>query len=191
MEELFLKVLNMSITATYVLIAVLVLRLLLKRAPKWISCLLWCLVLFRLVCPISLSSAFSIFSRLGKTASAGSGIEYIPMNIGMMAAPQVNVGVTSANTVINHVLPAATPVASVNPMQVLVFIGTCIWLAGFALMLIYSVVFYLRLKNRRCEATLLTENVFEIDKIASPFVCGLIKSKIYLPFSLSENLNRL
>jgi beta-lactamase regulating signal transducer with metallopeptidase domain len=187
MEELFLKVLNMSITATYVLIAVLVLRLLLKRVSKWISYSLWSLVLFRLVCPISLSSAFSIFGRLGKAASTGSGIEHIPMDIGMMAAPLVDIGVTSANTVINHVLPAATPAASVNPMQILLFIGTCIWLAGFALMLIYSVISYLRLKNRMREATLLSGNVFVTDKIASPFVCGLIKPKIYLPFGLSEN----
>ncbi len=192
MEELFLKILNMSITATYVLIAVLVLRLLLKRAPKWISYLLWSLVLFRLVCPISFTSAFSIFGRLGKIASAGGGTEHIPMDIGRMdigrmAVPKVNIGVTSANAVINHLLPPATPAASLNPMQIPVFIGTCIWLAGFVLLLLYSVVSYLRLKNNMCEATLISANVFETDKIVSPFVCGLIKPKIYLPLGLSEN----
>ena len=187
MEVLFLKILNMSITATYVLVAVLVLRLLLKRTPKWISYSLWCIVLFRLICPISLSSAFSIFGSLGKTASVGNGIEHIPADVGMMVTPQMDIGTTSANTIINNALPAATPAVSVNPMQMLIFIGTCLWLTGVTVMLIYSVVSYLRLKHRMREATLFSGNVFETDKIASPFVCGLIKPKIYLPVGLSDN----
>ncbi|MEA4846837.1 MAG: M56 family metallopeptidase [Clostridiaceae bacterium] len=187
MEELFLRILNMSITATYVLIAVIVLRLILKRTPKWISYALWSLVLFRLVCPVSISSAFSIFGRLGKTASTGRGIEYIPANIGMMAAPQVDVGTTSMNTVINNALPAATPAASANPMQILVFIGACIWLAGFISMLIYSLVSYVSLKHRMMDATLLSGNIFETDRISSPFVCGLVRPRIYLPVDLAGN----
>lgn len=187
MEEMFLKILNMSITATYVMIAVLVLRLLLKRAPRWISYALWSLVLFRLVCPVSISSTFSVFGRIGKTASAGGGLEHIPENIGMMATPQADIGTTSINTVINNVLPAATPTASANPLQIIIFIGACIWLVGIALMLIYSVVSYLRLKHRVVEATLVSGNMFETDKISSPFVCGLINPKIYLPVGLSDN----
>jgi len=187
MEDLFLKILNMSITATYVLLAVLVLRLILKRAPKWISYALWSLVLFRLVCPVSMSSAFSIFGRIGKTTSSGGGLEHIPENIGMMSVPQVDIGTAGINTVINNALPAAAPAASVNPMQILVLIGAYIWLTGIALMLIYSVVSYLRLKHRMSEATLLSGNIFETDKITSPFVCGFIKPKIYLPVGLSGN----
>lgn len=187
MEELFLKILNMSITATYVLIAVLVLRLILKRAPKWISYALWSLVLFRLVCPVSISSAFSVFGRIGKTTSTGGGLEHIPENIGMMAVPQVDIGTTSINSVINNALPAATPAASANPMQILIFTGACVWLTGIALMLIYSIVSYLRLKRRMMDATLLSGNIFETDKISSPFVCGFINPKIYLPVGLSGN----
>jgi beta-lactamase regulating signal transducer with metallopeptidase domain len=187
MEELFLKILNMSITATYVLLAVLFLRLILKRTPKWISYALWSLVLFRLVCPVSISSAFSVFGRIGKTASTGGGLEHIPENIGMMSVPQVDIGTTSINSVINNALPAAAPTASANPMQIFIFIGACVWLAGIAIMLIYSVVSYLRLKRHMMDATLLTGNIFETDKKTSPFVCGLVKPKIYLPIGLSDN----
>lgn len=188
MAELFVKIVNMSITATYVLAAVLVLRLILNRAPKWISYALWSLVLFRLVCPVSISSTFSIFGGLGKSASTGGGIEYIPANIGMMAAPQADIGTASVNTVINGALPAATPTASVSPMQILVFIGACIWLTGIAVMLIYSIVSYLRLRHRMAEATLLLSgNIFETDKISSPFVCGILRPRIYLPVGLSGN----
>ena len=191
MEALFLKILNMSITATYVLVAVLVLRLLLRRAPKWISYSLWSLVLFRLLCPVSFSSEFSIFGRIGITGSTGSGgIEHIPASIGMLAAPQVDIGTTSVNTAINSALPVATPAVSVNPMQIFIYIGTWVWLTGFAVMLIYSITSYLRLKFRMREATLLSGNVFEIDIIHSPFVCGLIKPKIYLPIGLSESERR-
>ena len=179
MEELFLKILNMSITATYVLLAVLVLRLILKRAPKWISYALWSLVLFRLVCPISISSTLSVFGRIGKTTSTGGGMEHIPVDISMAAIPQVDIGTTGMN--------AATPAASANPMQTLIFIGTCIWLAAIGVMLIYSVVSYLRLKHSMMDATLVSGNIYETDNISSPFVCGLIKPKIYLPIGLSGN----
>ena len=187
MEELFLKILNMSITATYVLIAVLILRLLLRRGPKWISYSLWSLVLFRLVCPVSFSSVFSIFGRIGKTTSIKSNLEHIPEDIGRMALPQVEIVPGSINTVVNNALPAQTPAASVNPMQILIFIGACIWLTGIAAMLLYSAVSYMRLKYRLQDATLLWGNVFETDKITSPFLCGLIKPKIYLPVGLNEN----
>jgi beta-lactamase regulating signal transducer with metallopeptidase domain len=169
------------------MIAVLFLRLILKRAPKWISYALWSLVLFRLVCPVSISSAFSIFGRIGKTGSTGGGLEHIPENIGMMPVPQVDIGSTSVNTVINNALPAAAPAASANPLQIIIFIGACIWLTGVALMILYSVVSYLRLKRRMMEATLVSGNIFETDKISSPFVCGFIKPKIYMPIGLSGN----
>ena len=187
MEELFLKILNMSITATYVLVAVLILRLLLKRGPKWISYSLWSLVLFRLVCPVSFSSALSIFGGIGKTTSVKSSLEYIPEDIGRMAIPQLEIVPGSINTVINNALPAPTPAASVNPMQILIFIGACIWLTGIAAMLLYSAISYLRLKYRLQDATLRWGNVFETDKITSPFLCGLIKPQIYLPMDLNGN----
>lgn len=176
MQALFLTILNMSITATYVMVPVLVLRLVLKRAPKWISYSLWSLVLFRLVFPISLSSALSIFGRLGKISTSDSRIEHIPADIGL----------TSANT-INNAFPAATPAVGENPVQILIFIGACLWLTGVTVILIYSFVSYLRLKLYMREATLFSGNVLESDKITSPFVCGILKPKIYLPVGLSED----
>lgn len=187
MEAVFLKILNMSITASYVFAFVFVLRLLLKRAPKWISYTLWSVLLFRLVCPVSFSSAFSILRSIGAPAAESGSVAYIPSNIGTMTAPTVNVGISSLSEAINGALPAATSVASANPLQIWIFIGACVWLAGIAVMLIYSAVSYIRLRRRMSDATLLFDNVFETDVIATPFVCGFMKPKIYLPVGLSES----
>ncbi|HWP79580.1 MAG TPA: M56 family metallopeptidase [Candidatus Acidoferrum sp.] len=181
MEALFLKVLSMSATATYVLLAVLVLRLMLRRAPKWLSYALWSLVLFRLVCPVSIPSAFSVFGRLGKAATADGALAHIPENLGGVTPPQTGIG----RAVINGALPAAAPAVGANPAQTLLSLGAYIWLAGVALMLIYSVVSYQRLKRRLTDATLAGGNIYETDKIASPFVCGFIAPKIYLPVGLT------
>ena len=90
MVEVFLKILNMSITATYVLIAVLILRLLLKRAPKRISYMLWSVLLFRLVCPVSISSAFSLFNFFNAPVADSGGIEYISKGNGLTVVPQIS-----------------------------------------------------------------------------------------------------
>jgi len=111
MEALFLKIVNMSITATYVLLAILILRLLLKRAPKSISFALWNVLLFRLVCPISFSSVFSLFNHFDAPAAVNGGIEYIPSDIGLMNTPQVNVGIKSVGEAVNNALPQAAEAA--------------------------------------------------------------------------------
>jgi beta-lactamase regulating signal transducer with metallopeptidase domain len=187
MELVFLTIINMSITASYVLAAVLVLRLLLKRAPKWISCSLWLTVLFRLVCPVSFAASFSLLGRLLMPSTVAGNIEYIPADIGIMATPQVNLGISGLNEVLNNTLPQATPTASVNTLQLLISAGAWVWLAGFAAMLIYSIVSYIRLKRKVCTATLLYGNVYETDEIVSPFVCGFFKPGIYLPIGMNEN----
>ncbi len=183
MDQIFLTVLNMSITATYVLLVVLILRLLLKRAPKWISYALWSVVLFRLVSPFSFISSFFFVSRFIRSSAITGQIEYIPTDIIAAAdVPKVDVGIPAFNSLINDALPWST-----NSLQGVIVIGNAIWLAGFALMLVYSVVSYIRLKRRISSATRISGNVYESDKVESPFVCGFFKPGIYLPVSLKRN----
>ena len=147
MDQIFLTILNMSITATYVLAIVLVLRLLLKRAPKWISYALWLIVLFRLLSPVSFTASFSLLGRLFKPTNDGS-LEHIPATIGNMPVPAIDVGIPGINDFINHALPEATQTASANPLQVLISIVAVIWAAGFLVMLIYCIIMYWQLKHR-------------------------------------------
>lgn len=182
--DAFITVLNMSITASYVAAAVIVARLLLKKASKIFSYVLWSLVLFRLVCPFSFSAGFSLL-RVIPSPIIASSAEYLPRDIGMAAAPTVDTGMNSINSVVNNSLPLATPAASVNPMQLLIAPGTLVWLTGIAVLLIYAVITYLRLKKQISTATLVTDNVYETELVRSPFVCGFIKPKIYLPLSLN------
>lgn len=191
MEALFLKILNMSITASYVILAVIFIRLLLKRAPKRYSYLLWSVVLFRLICPVSFSSLFSIFQTkpFDMTAAqrgGGAALSYVPVDIGYMEIPRVTVGIPTMNSIISESLPAATPYASVNPMQIWIMLGTILWCAGIASLLFYSIVTYTRLKLRMGTAVRLEGNVFESDKIRSPFILGFVRSRIYIPFGLGE-----
>ncbi|AOY77026.1 M56 family metallopeptidase [Clostridium formicaceticum] len=183
LQELFLSVMNMSITASYVILFVMVGRLFLKKTPKIFSYTLWAVVLFRLVSPFSFSSAFS-FLKAG-TLSSGK-MEYIPFDIGMMGQPQIDTGISGANAVINHSLPAATPYASTNPMQMILFILSIIWILGVLILMTYSFISYLMLKRKVCMAVLLQDNIFECESISTPFVLGIVNPKIYLPKGLSE-----
>jgi len=189
-EGLFIKILNMSITASYVIVAILVLRLFLRKAPKVFAYVLWSVAGFRLLCPISFSSVFSIFnSRFIQSEDmiTNSGIiNYIPSDIGYMKTPTVVTGVSSVSNVINNHLPAATPYASVNPMQIITTISAYLWFFGILFLLLYSIASYIKLKNRVRKSVLLEGNIFECDRISSPFVLGVIKPKIYIPFRLSK-----
>jgi len=191
MEALFLKILNMSITASYVILAVMLICLLLKKTPKKYSYLLWSVVLFRLICPISFSSVFSIFQAKPfdmTTAQKGGGatLSFIPADIGYMDTPRVTVGIPTMNSIISESLPTATPYASVNPMQILMLLGTILWCTGITVLLVYSIVTYIRLKCRMTTAVRLEGNVFESDKIRSPFILGFVRPRIYIPFGLGE-----
>ena len=191
MDMLFLKILNMSITASYVILALLFIRLLLKRAPKKYSYLLWSVVLFRLICPVSYSSVFSIFQTkpFNMTAAQGGGeaaLSYVPVDIGYMETPRVTVGIPTMNSIINESLPAATPYASVNPLQIWILLFTILWCTGMAALLVYGIITYIRLKRRMATAIRLEDNVFESDKIRSPFILGFVMSRIYIPFGMSE-----
>lgn len=191
MEAFFLQLLNMSITGAYVIVAVILVRLLLARMPKRYAYWLWSVVLFRLVCPVSLASVFSLFriKPFDMTIAQSEGtamLRYIPENIGNMPSPEVTVGIPVMNSAIRGSLPDATPYASVNPMQVWIFLGTVLWAAGLALFLAYNFYTYFALKRRMTHAVRLEGNVYESDCIHSPFLLGFLKPRIYMPFGMSE-----
>lgn len=186
LEDTFISVLNMSITASYIAIAVIIARLLLKKAPRVFSYALWSIVLFRLLCPFSFSSAFSLMGLINPDQT-GTSIQYIRQDIGTMEIPKVNTGFDSLSGAINALLPAANPVASVNPMQIQIFLLTLVWLTGVAVLLIYAAIAYLRLKKQIGMATLVSDNIYETDRIRSPFVCGFVKPRIYLPAGLAAD----
>ncbi|HOG01828.1 MAG: Regulatory protein BlaR1 [Firmicutes bacterium ADurb.Bin248] len=188
MEALFLRLLNMSLAASFVALAVMLLRMLLKRAPKWISFSLWAAVLFRLVCPVSFASVLSLFGRVGRLAPNGAP-EYIPADIisypNPLAGPAANAAAVSAT-------PAAQAAASsgLDTARLLLTIGVCLWLAGIAAVLLYSVVSCWKLGRKLSDATRAGGNVYETDAIQTPFVFGILHPRVYLPVGLPEPQRR-
>lgn len=188
MTTVFIAILNMSITASYVALAVIMIRLLLKKAPKVFSYALWLAVLIRLVLPSSFNSAFSFLNFLKPTTQTNSRtMEYIPFNIGLMQTPVVDLGSSGINQLVNSPLPPASPYASINPMQITMEIAGLIWGIGVVMLLIYCVISYLKVINNVRTATLVRAGIFETDRITTPFVCGFIKPKIYVPIGLSDD----
>ncbi len=195
MEAVFIKILNMSITASYVIAAVIVVRLLLLKAPKKYSYLLWSAAAFRLCCPLSFQSVFSLFNMkpFDMTAARRYGsdaLQYIPDTIGTMTQPNITVGIPVANTIITDSLPAATATAGVNPIQIALSIGTILWGMGMVVLLVFGVISYIKLRRNLSNAVLIKENIHCSDQVRSPFVLGLIRPKIYLPFGLDEDRQR-
>lgn len=186
MEQLFISVLNMSLTAGITILVVLIIRLMLKRAPKIFSYALWAVVLFRLLCPFSFSSAISLLGFLRAPNVEQGKIEYIPENIGLMEQPAVNLPISAVENAVNESMPAPGIGDSVNPMQIVTLVGAYIWLIGIAIMLVYGVAAYLRLRSRLKTAAHESDNIFYSSDISTPFVCGIFVPRIYLPATLGD-----
>lgn len=191
MESLFISTFNMSITASYVILAVILARLLLRHAPKKYSYWLWGAVGFRLLIPYSLPSLLSIFNLGWFDFSRaiqldGRALSYVPQNIGMAAQPQVTVGIPYANSFINQSLPPATPYASMNPMQGNMILFSFVWTLVMGTLLLYAILRYFTVSYQLRTAVLLGNNIYESDRVGSPFVFGLLRPRIYLPFGLSD-----
>ncbi len=176
MEQLFLTVLNMSLTASLVIVAILLARLPLKKAPKAISYALWAVAGFRLVCPFTLES---VFSPLPVKSSP------IPQDIAVQAVPRIDSGIAVIDNAVSASLPAAVPAASTNPLEVVLSIGTTIWLIGIAAMLIYSMISVVLFVRRLRGATRCGGNIYEADNLKTPFVIGFFRPSIYLPAGLT------
>ena len=181
MQGIFLKVINMSITSSYIIVFLALAGMLLKKAPKSILYMLWGIVLFRLVCPVSFTSQINFLSAAGI-----EGTEYIPQNISMMDKPEINSGIAAIDNTVNQSLPGAAPYASVNPMQVFEFAACVLWIAGIIVLVTYGILSFILFKRKLKTARRIENNIYESDKISTAFVLGFIKPAIYLPAGLSE-----
>ena len=180
MSALFLKILNLSIIAGWITLAIVILRPLLKKAPKAITVALWALVAIRLLFPFSIESVISLIPSA----------ETVPPEIIYVEEPAINSGVTYANTIINPVISeklAPTPEASVNPMQILVSVASVIWVVGMIAMAIYAAVSYLRIRLKVRASIPMGERIRICDEIPSPFILGILRPRIYLPSDLEES----
>ena len=180
MSGIFLKLLNLSISASWLVLVVLALRLVLKRAPKWVNVLLWGMVALRLMLPFSIESALSLIPS-AETVS--------PEVVQFDPAPTITSGVEFIDNAVNPSLSesfAAAPLASVNPLYVWIYLAGWVWLIGLAAMLAYALVSYLRLRRRVSASIPLRENIYVCDEVPSPFILGIVRPRIYLPSALDE-----
>ena len=159
MSRQFLTVLNMSLTASYVILLVILVRLLLKKSPKYISYALWGVVAFRLIIPFSFESVLSLLPRNSNTVP-------IPHDIIYQESPQIDSGIKVVDSFVNKSLPIQSIGASVNSLQIYTEIGSYIWVLGIIALLAYSLVSVLILKRQRqltptCRSRGLEKKFFE------------------------------
>ena len=180
MDLVFIKLLNMSISASWLVLAVIVLRFLLKKSPKWIHVALWALVAVRLLCPFSIESAMSLIPS-GET---------IPETIIYAQTPAIDSGVEVIDQAVNaSMAESLTPQAgaSVNPVQVHLFVQENIWCLGMVFMLGWAIISYFRIKKKVSASIDLGNGIYICDYIATPFILGIVKPKIYLPSTMEPD----
>ncbi len=180
MTDLFLTILNMSITASYIVLAVILFRFLLRKAPKSLTVLMWAAVGIRLIFPFSLESIFSLIPSA----------QTVPQNIIYATTPYIDSGISFLNQNVNPIISSSfSPNAgdSVNPLHIWLFVAAIIWVIGIIAMLVYTLVSYLKINYKVREAVKLQENIYLCDNIASPFIFGVVKPKIYLPSAINES----
>lgn len=187
MEHIFLKLFNMSITASWAIAAVMALRLLLRTAPKWIRCALWAIVAVRLVCPFSLESRFSLVPSAETVLPAGMHTQ-IPYS----TSPAIDTGISAVDSILNPILleSVSAPESGADPLHTLISAGSIVWAAGVIVLLGYGLFSYFRIHRKVEEAVLLRGNVYLCDAVRSPFILGLIRPRIYLPSSMEEISDR-
>lgn len=177
MSEAFLKVVNMSISASWLVLAVLVLRLILKKASKWVNVLLWGIVAVRLICPFPIESALSLIPSK----------ETISPEIMMDWTPEISTGIEPLDQMVNPVIStsfAPEPSASANPLQILIPVAANLWVLGALVMMLYTAVSYISLRLKLRTAVILRDNIFQCETVHSPFVLGILKPRIYLPYTV-------
>lgn len=179
MTEFFVTLVNMSISAGWIILVVLMLRILLKKTPKWVNVLLWGIVAVRLICPFSFESALSLIPS--------------PQTINPEVAlnpAAIDSGVPIIDSVVNPVISNATitpqPEKEINLLTFIMPYLAGVWLVGVIALLIYTIVSYLRLKKKIGTAVLLRDNIYQSEAVVSPFVLGIIKPEIYISFNMNE-----
>lgn len=200
MSAIFLKVLNMSINASWLILVVIVARFLFKKAPKWINCLLWGLVAIRLICPFSMESALSLLPSS----------EAVPESIIMEQKPQIDSGVTIIDNAVNSIIEnnilsngetsinsnfdsdvspndiSSNAETTIKPMQSVVSYIGLVWLVGMAVMIFYAITSFVMVKRRVRASIPVGGNIRECDEVKSPFILGIIRPMIYVPSGMSE-----
>lgn len=179
MEHVFIELLNMSITASWLVLAIIVFRFLFKKAPKALTVALWALVGIRLICPVSLESVLSLIPSN----------ETIPQDIVYTENPTIHTGFESLNSTINPIISdtfAPNVGDSVNPMQVIVFIASNVWVLGMICMMLYTFISYWSIHRKVRESVRIRDNVWMCDRIDTPFILGVFRPQIYLPSNMGE-----
>ena len=179
MEQIFLKILNMSITASYLVLAIVLLRILLKKAPKWLRCSLWVLVGIRLMLPFSFESVLSLIPSA----------HTVPEDILYAQVPAIQSGIPAVNSSLNPIIfesMAPTLGNSVNPMQIAAYIASFVWIVGMGIMLLYAAISYRRVRSRVQNTKFLRENIVICPQVDTPFILGIFRPTIFLPEGLAE-----
>lgn len=180
MNLLFLKIVNMSIAASWLVLAVLVLRLILQKSPKWINVLLWGIVAVRLICPFSVESDFSLIPSA----------ETLPEKIITGPSFDVQTGIPPVDTVVNDYLGdryfEGVTVPANNGADMMTILAV-IWAAGMVLLTSYALISYLRLYGQVRIAVRFRDNIYQSENVSSPFVLGIIRPRIYMPFDVRES----
>ncbi len=178
-DSIFIKLLNASISACWLVAAVLLFRLIFRKAPKWLNVALWALVAVRLVCPVPIESSFSLVPSA----------EPLPAEV-LHIDPHKGVESTTVeiinNPVYSEYVDSSVPV-DVESFQWDAVLGGLTWVYGAGAMLLYAVFSYLYIYLKIRQSMKLKDNIYLCDRINSPFIFGIIRPKIYLPSFMSED----
>ncbi len=184
MGDIFLKLLNMSITAGWFILAVLCIRLIFRRIPKWVNCFLWGAVAIRLLCPFSIESPFSLLPSAEPVKSStmveGEIQSYIP---------SIDSHLTIVENTINPMLTETftyNESESVAPLQIVTYAAGIIWVCGMILLIIFAIVSMIRLHKLVREGICARDNIYICDAVKSPFILGIVRPRVYLSSALSE-----
>jgi len=164
METIFLEIVNMSVAASWLIMAVILLRMILKKAPKIINYLLWALVGFRLICPYTIESVLSLIPSA----------ETVPADIMYTQTP----------ILLNEISPKIE--GSINPMQIISEVSSYIWIIGTLGMMLYMIISYILLRNKVRASIKAKDNIYYCDSISTPFILGFIRPRIYLHSDIDE-----
>jgi len=176
MTELFLRFLNVSIAASWIVPVVLLLRLALRKAPKWCACILWGIVALRLMLPFAPESALSLIPSP----------EVIPQDIVSSETPAIHSGIPVVNSAVNPLFTgSAAPERGL--LDKILFISSVVWLGGMGVMLLYGLITAIRIRHRVRESILYQKNIYVCDNVASPFIFGIFRPRIYLPSGMEES----
>lgn len=185
-ETLLPKILNMSITGSLVIVLVLIARLLFQKAPRILAYSLWVVVLFRLLCPVTLSANFSALNLFDVPVTEEYTIEYVPNDIVSNAFPKVDLLVDTASDAVNRTLPQGLEQVEQMPLTDIMAAATAVWLLGGLVLLMHSLYGLFLLRRKLRDAALLRENIYVSHLLDTPIVMGIIRPRIYLPDGLSR-----